>query len=80
MANEVAWAALINRICSESDEVEGAARRWDSQPELLAALDNIAQWQREKCELADAEILFALLDIKVGIALAAIAKARGARR
>jgi len=43
--------------------------------ELLAALVKVAQWQREECEMADAEMLFMLLDNKIDIARAAIAKA-----
>ena len=38
------------------------------------ALKAIAQLQRDKCETANAEMLFILLDNKVGIATAALAK------
>ena len=40
--------------------------------ELTGALEKIAQIQRDKCENASAEILFMLLDNKVGIARAAL--------
>lgn len=43
--------------------------------ELLDALKLIAQMQRDKCENADAETLFMILDNKVSIARAATAKA-----
>ena len=43
--------------------------------ELVGALEKIAQIQRDKCENAGAEMLFMLLDNKVDIALAALAKA-----
>jgi hypothetical protein len=43
---------------------------------LVKALENIAQIQRDKCENASAEMLFILLDNKVGIANAALAEAR----
>jgi hypothetical protein len=45
--------------------------------ELVVALEQIAQIQRDKCENASAEMLFMLLDNKVGIASTALAKARG---
>ena len=47
-----------------------------SNAELLAAMENIAQLvSREKCEQAPPDVLFALLEIKVDIARAAIANA-----
>lgn len=48
----------------------------DINAELLAALDHISQMQRDKCENADANTLYMLLDNKVCVALAAIAKAK----
>lgn len=57
------------RALARSDEV--AHRCGD----MLEALEKIAQWQRGKCEHADAETLFMLLDNKVSIARAAIRKA-----
>ena len=55
--------------------------------DLVAALEKIAQLQRDKFETADAETLFMVLDNKVGIATTAISKAiicshrgRGGRR
>ncbi|MCH8211419.1 MAG: hypothetical protein IIB99_08600, partial [Planctomycetes bacterium] len=44
--------------------------------ELEAALEKISQWQRDKCENASAEMLFMLLDNKVGIASAALVTTR----
>lgn len=44
---------------------------------LLDTLKAIAQFQRDKCENADAEMLFMLLDIKVEMARAAIKAAEG---
>ena len=44
--------------------------------ELVEALERIAQLQRDKCENAGAEMLFILLDNKVDIARAALAKAK----
>ena len=44
--------------------------------ELVTALELISQIQRDKCETASAEMLFILLDNKVDIANAALAKAK----
>ena len=41
---------------------------------LRDALEKVAQLQRDKCENASAEMLFMLLDNKVDIACAALAK------
>ena len=57
------WECLIKR--AEAAEARVA--------ELAGALEKIVQWQREKCETANAEILFMLLDNKVDIARAALA-------
>ncbi len=62
--NEVAAARMMNALMDENAE-------------LLEALERIAQIERDKCENADAEMLFMLLDNKVEIAIAAIAKAKG---
>lgn len=43
---------------------------------LVKALEKVAQIQRDKCENASAEMLFILLDNKVGIARAALDEAR----
>lgn len=40
--------------------------------ELVKALKEISHFQRTKCENASAEMLFMILDNKVGIALAAL--------
>ena len=53
------------------------ARLIAAAPELLAALENIAQLQDDKCQHASAGILYPLLQIKVDIARAAIANAKG---
>jgi hypothetical protein len=53
-------------------------RACNAHDDLLAALKQIAQINREKCEWADAGTLFMVLDNKVEIARAAIAKAEGA--
>lgn len=47
--------------------------------ELLAALRKIAEFQREACMRADSDMLFMVLDNKVDIALAAIAKVSESR-
>ncbi len=64
----------------QEDEDYANARLIAAAPEtaaerdrLVEALKNIAQIQQDKCENASAEMLFMLLNNKVGIALAALA-------
>ena len=62
-----------NEMLANAAFIVQAANTYDT---LMTALEQIAQIQRDKCEHANAEILYVLLDNKVGIAEAAIAKAR----
>lgn len=62
---------------SVNDEERANARLIASAPDLLAALQKIAQLQDDKIQSAPADIVFALLDITVQIARAAIALATG---
>jgi hypothetical protein len=67
-------SVLAQETEAEQREMERKLSVFD---EMLTALRKIAQIQRDKCECADAEMLFMILDNKVDIALAAIAKAEG---
>ena len=60
-------------------ESEANARLIASAPDLLATLKKIAELQDDKCQTASAEMLYMLLDMKVGIARAAIEKATQSR-
>ena len=53
---------------------EDALARARVMKEVVSTLEQIAQFQRDKCENAGAEILFMLLDNKVCAAVAALAK------
>ena len=56
--------------------IDERARLKAVNEELVTALEKIAQLQQDKCENASAEMLFILLDNKVDIARAVLAKAR----
>ncbi len=51
-----------------------ALKRARVMKEVVSTLEQIAQFQRDKCENAGAEILFMLLDNKVCTAVAALAR------
>jgi len=63
------WATH-DKVCAERDRLKGINNG------LVGALKRIAQFQRDKCENANAETLFMLLDNKVDIACAALARAK----
>jgi hypothetical protein len=64
------YARKVQDIAIERDQLKTA------NAELIAALESVSHWQRAKCEDASAEMLFMLLDNKVGIALIALAKTK----
>ena len=83
----VSCRAEFKGDCSAAPQVVGdspteAIEAWNTRAAtpvntaLLEALEQIAQIQRDKCENANAETLFMLLDNKVDIARAAIASAK----
>ena len=67
----------VANCCNGFGNQDANARFITEAPEMLAALEQIAQLQREAILVVAAETLFLILDNKVGIARAAIAKATG---
>lgn len=68
-------AAFINAIADEGTKEEAVQflqEEWNENCVLRAALSKIAELQDDKIQSATPDIVFALLDIKVGIARTAL--------
>jgi hypothetical protein len=63
----------IIRLRKERDDAASlAAKATERVAELEKGLETIAAWKRDKCEIADAETLFMLLDNKIDCARAVL--------
>lgn len=67
-----AWLGVL-RAGPHCKEIVRAVNVYAHTQALADALEKIAELQNDKCEHASAEMLFAILDIKVDIARAALA-------
>ena len=67
-------STLNSFVIEEEERADKATGEWDR---LRKALEHISELQDDKCQEASAEILYTLLDLKVGIARQALKSGGG---